>query len=1468
MPFAVDEASDESEAGAEGPDLPERTRDEGGVRYARFRERQTALGNGYLAAAEAPTTPVERKAAVARARETRDAAAASHEPEYARSVRIDPAPSSARAPEVPSPEAESTAATLEGEAGEDQQQSAAQAEEGAAQLEEAESETETEGEPEEGADVLGELEKEEEAAAEEEGKKEEAGAGAAGGEAAPAVPPGVAASQVAVAKLSTAAAGLTESTQRQVAFAPHAEETSHTREVAARGAAKRRASEAIADDFIARNAHHTASLLTLAYTAPTRIFAAAEVAKASVDAAVAQNIASVTGAIAGALASAQAQAAGAKAVIEAQRGMTVATITVATISARVEIEALYTQTVATLDTMETSQKTAIGDAYRTWQPRLEAVGTEIGGEGKAIAQSMAANWLSQRNGESSLLDGPIHDNRLEAKADAAKSVAESYQTEFEKASREQAGQVIAGEADAQTYVTDSATQARDGLTSHRDEIVEALETSETSSLEQANQLADQMLQSIDSSLATTTASLHEQQVVQVARLIEYGVSQKTAIDDQAGQGVAALLEGGAQAVDGFSQSIREFLDGAVGMSAPESDELSPVLGEVQAQVDGLAATMLSQMEQGIAASEQGILDGGLQAAESINQIGQSAVDQAQAAASGFVESVASMLQQALDGLTQLRDGHNETAEAVKASASEGFAQAEQGLRDAFAELSRNTNDNLSAAREQMRTGMRESLPQLRTTIDEEAKKAAAAVQPRWKSVLKWVITIVVIVAVVALTILSAGALGVVGTILLGAALGAAAGAVTTIGHNLVDGKKWSDGVVNAMIVGAIGGAFGGLGGAIAGKVASVGLKFALETGVDVIGGIVGDLAVGNSITLQGVLFGAAIGAGVGAGVGIAGALKGKIRIRPARSVSVSTPTPHVSAGPSAPAAPKSRTRSFLERTHVLAKTPDVAAAPRAPRAAPEPPRPPRGAGEAPAPKPAAANGPTPEAPPTARSTSPESPTTPRASPSEAAPKTASEPAAPKTTPEPAGPPAKAAEHSTKVVTDEPGVAARRKTSDGHEITVTSDGRIRRCTECNFDPYKQVLDADPAMARRADDVKSRMTSDDPDVRATAAKEFDDLSEELERRLKASADPTTAPSKASPDDAPSSAPKAAEDGVPPKQSPDAAARTSGDELAKKAGYPNAEPGYHWANVDGVPVYKRNPNNHGPRKAYDPATNSFRTVGGVDITKRPYGDSGKVDPCFVAGTVVKTPFGDRPIEQMRPGDSVWSYDTESGQVVVQHVVSVYRNWTDHLAIVQAGSDPILSTRRHRYWVENLGAWIAAADLESEMELRTLSGQPHTCSGVIVVSRRETTFNLHTSVVQNFFVGDIGLLVHNVSAFESTDKILTRIYEIVDTRTNKVVYVGKTFQGDAGDVFSRFKQHVATKEDWQKMRQFLDPRLAKQGTWSTFETAVWEQHFMDKHGGPKKAGGTQLMNDIRAITEQKYNKFRDPKYGHNPCP
>ena len=51
----------------------------------------------------------------------------------------------------------------------------------------------------------------------------------------------------------------------------------------------------------------------------------------------------------------------------------------------------------------------------------------------------------------------------------------------------------------------------------------------------------------------------------------------------------------------------------------------------------------------------------------------------------------------------------------------------------------------------------------------------------------------------------------------------------------------------------------------------------------------------------------------------------------------------------------------------------------------------------------------------------------------------------------------------------------------------------------------------------------------------------------------------------------------------------------------------------------------------------------------------------------------------------------------------------------------------------------------------------------------------------------------------------------------------------------------------------------LVKAGNWTPYEASVWEQHYMEKHGGKVK-----LENKINVITEGKYNQY---KHLHNPC-
>ena len=49
--------------------------------------------------------------------------------------------------------------------------------------------------------------------------------------------------------------------------------------------------------------------------------------------------------------------------------------------------------------------------------------------------------------------------------------------------------------------------------------------------------------------------------------------------------------------------------------------------------------------------------------------------------------------------------------------------------------------------------------------------------------------------------------------------------------------------------------------------------------------------------------------------------------------------------------------------------------------------------------------------------------------------------------------------------------------------------------------------------------------------------------------------------------------------------------------------------------------------------------------------------ISSCFVAGVRGLTPGGARPMEELQPGDEVWSWDPESRSLVVRRVVKVMK-------------------------------------------------------------------------------------------------------------------------------------------------------------------------------------------------------------------
>ena len=139
-----------------------------------------------------------------------------------------------------------------------------------------------------------------------------------------------------------------------------------------------------------------------------------------------------------------------------------------------------------------------------------------------------------------------------------------------------------------------------------------------------------------------------------------------------------------------------------------------------------------------------------------------------------------------------------------------------------------------------------------------------------------------------------------------------------------------------------------------------------------------------------------------------------------------------------------------------------------------------------------------------------------------------------------------------------------------------------------------------------------------------------------------------------------------------------------------------------------------------------------------------------CFTGDTIVSTEDGDRRIDEIKPGDKVLSYNTETGENELQEVKNVSVSKTDILVhiITDDGRD-IETTMFHPFHVKNedgTGEWKAASNLKAGDELLSEDGKKVKVSEVKVEKLAEeiTVYNLELDEVHTYYVAG-GVLVHN---------------------------------------------------------------------------------------------------------------------------
>jgi hypothetical protein len=140
-----------------------------------------------------------------------------------------------------------------------------------------------------------------------------------------------------------------------------------------------------------------------------------------------------------------------------------------------------------------------------------------------------------------------------------------------------------------------------------------------------------------------------------------------------------------------------------------------------------------------------------------------------------------------------------------------------------------------------------------------------------------------------------------------------------------------------------------------------------------------------------------------------------------------------------------------------------------------------------------------------------------------------------------------------------------------------------------------------------------------------------------------------------------------------------------------------------------------------------------------------------CFTAGTLVRTPDGDRAIETLRVGDKVYCVDQTTAAELVETVEETFVRTTTTLFHLTIGGSTVTTTAEHPFMVTGMG-WVQAG-VPRPGDLLTTPDGTVTLDDVRTETVGEqdavTVYNIHVRAFHTYYVlaGDHPVLVHNTA-------------------------------------------------------------------------------------------------------------------------
>lgn len=146
---------------------------------------------------------------------------------------------------------------------------------------------------------------------------------------------------------------------------------------------------------------------------------------------------------------------------------------------------------------------------------------------------------------------------------------------------------------------------------------------------------------------------------------------------------------------------------------------------------------------------------------------------------------------------------------------------------------------------------------------------------------------------------------------------------------------------------------------------------------------------------------------------------------------------------------------------------------------------------------------------------------------------------------------------------------------------------------------------------------------------------------------------------------------------------------------------------------------------------------------IADNEYGKAG----CFVAGNLIKTDKGNKPIEVISVGDMVYSYNPLTGDTGYKKVRRLYIHDAYSLTKLTISGGEVIATDNHPFYVEGYGFERADEVIVGD-QLQKADGSPVKVEKTELIHSEfpVKVYNLEIEDWHTYYVMNEGVLVHNM--------------------------------------------------------------------------------------------------------------------------